>query len=151
MGLDIVQIRSLKKSDRAEWLRMRFTLWPGEEAALVEEVDRFYSGTLLEPQAVLVAEESGALIGFVELSIRPHAEGCHTQRVGYLEAWYVDVQARRRGIGRALVTGAEDWARSQMCTEFASDSEIGNEISAQAHKAIGFEEVETIRCFRRKL
>lgn len=130
---------------------MRCELWPGEKASFAEEVDRFYSGSLLEPQAVFVAEESGGLVGFAELSIRPQAEGCHTRRVGYLEAWYVDVQARRRGIGRALVIAAEDWARSQGCTEFASDSELGNDISAKAHLALGFEEVETIRCFRKKL
>jgi aminoglycoside 6'-N-acetyltransferase I len=146
-----MKIRLLENSDRGEWLRMRCKLWPGEESALAEEVDRFYSGTLLEPQAVFVAEESGRLVGFVELSIRPHAEGCRTQRIGYLEAWYVDVKTRRRGIGRTLVNAAENWARNQGCVEFASDSELSNEISAKAHLAIGFEEAETIRCFYKKI
>ena len=144
-------VRPLKKSDREKWLEMRSALWPGEKTALEEEVDRFYSGTQLEPQAVLVAEESDRLVGFVELSIRPHAEGCKTQRIGYLEAWYDDSEVRRQGIGRSLVAAAEDWARDQGCTEFASDSEISNEISRMAHLALGFDEVETIRCFKKSL
>jgi len=147
----MVRIRELGKSDREEWLRMRCELWPGQEVSFVKEVDRFYSGSLIEPQAVLVAEEAGKLVGFAELSIRPCAEGCHTQRIGYLEAWYVDVQARRRGIGRALVIAGEDWARSRGCSEFASDSELCNDISAKAHLALGFEEVATIRCFRKTI
>jgi aminoglycoside 6'-N-acetyltransferase I len=146
-----MQIRPLSKSDRAEWLRMRCALWPGHETALAEEIDQFFSGLLREPQAVLVAEEAGGLAGFIELSIRPHAEGCHTQHVGYIEAWYVDADLRRRGIGRALVAAAEDWARERGCTELASDSESGNIISLLAHLANGFEEVGQIRCYRKDL
>lgn len=141
----------MRKSDRAEWLRMRCLLWPGHDATHAEEIDRFYSGSLPEPMAVLMAEEADGPVGFAELSIRPHAEGCFTQRVGFLEAWFVDAGARRRGIGRALIAAAEDWARSQGCTEFASDCEVTNEISALAHLANGFEEVGQIRCFRKTL
>ena len=146
-----MRVRPLGKSDRAEWMRMRCALWPGNEAELAEEVDRFYTGSLPEIRAVLIAEEDSGVVGCAELSIRSHAEGCFTHRVGYLEAWYVDESVRRRGIGRALVTAAEDWARSQGCAEFASDCQVTNEISAMAHLAIGFEEVERIRCFRKNL
>jgi aminoglycoside 6'-N-acetyltransferase I len=146
-----MQIRPIGKSDRAQWLRMRCALWPGHDVAHGEEIDRYFSGSSLDPQAVLVAEESGILVGFAELSIRSHAEGCLTHRVGYLEGWYVDIHARRRGIGRGLVKAAEDWARTQSCQEFASDTEVSNVVSALAHQALGFEEVESIRCFRKTL
>jgi len=147
----MMHIRPIDVNDREQWLRLRCLLWPGDNAALEKEVDLYYSGELAEPEAVLVAEESGKLLGFVEVSIRPHAEGCHSRRAGYLEAWFVDQKVRRQGIGRSLVAAAEDWARNQGCTEFASDCEITNIISARAHLALGFEEVETIRCFRKTL
>ncbi|MCA1828150.1 MAG: GNAT family N-acetyltransferase [Myxococcales bacterium] len=127
---------------------MRLALWPDSEP---HEVDDFLAGRAREPLAVLVAEEGGSLLGFAELSIRNIAEGCTTGRVGYLEGWYVEPSARRRGIGRALVAAAEDWARAEGCSEFASDTEIDNEASAAAHAALGFEEVERIRCFRKVL
>lgn len=146
-----MQIRAVRKSDRAEWLRMRCTLFPGDDAAIADEIDRFCEGSLPELQKVLVAETARGLAGFVELSIRPHAEGCLTQRVGYVEAWFVDAGARRHGIGAALIAAAEDWARRQGCTEFASDSAVDNEVSALAHRAIGFEEVGLVRCFRKTL
>jgi len=91
------------------------------------------------------------VVGFAELSTRPCAEGCTTNRIGYLEGWYVVPEARGRGVGRALVEAAQDWAREQGCSEFASDTEAGNEISGAAHRANGFEEVGLIRCFRKDL
>jgi aminoglycoside 6'-N-acetyltransferase I len=37
------------------------------------------------------------------------------------------------------------------CTEFASDCELDNKESLEFHKAIGFEEVNRIICFRKNL
>jgi GNAT superfamily N-acetyltransferase len=67
------------------------------------------------PEAVLVAVESDAratLLGFAELSRRAYAEGCETSPVGFLEGWFVVAERRRQGIGRALVSAAEAWARA---------------------------------------
>jgi len=113
------------------------------------ELDRFFAGSQAAP--VLVAEDRSGLVGFAELSIRPYAEGCETERVGFLEGWFVVPEARHRGVGRKLVAAAEAWARSVGCTEFASDAEADNESSAAAHRALGFEDVGLIRCFRKDL
>jgi aminoglycoside 6'-N-acetyltransferase I len=40
------------------------------------------------------------------------------------------------------------WARGRGCTEFAADALLDNEVSHAAHRALGFEEVERIVCFR---
>lgn len=104
-----------------------------------------------EPQAVIVAEREGEILGFAELSLRTYAEGCGSSPVGYLEGWYVVPEARRQGVGRALVRAAELWAKEQGCTEFASDTELENTVSADAHRALGFDEVEIVRCFRKAL
>jgi len=132
---------------------MRCTLWPeGAEVEHAGEIDRFFAGRSHEPLAVLLAfDAAGTAVGFVELSIRSVAEGCATDRVAYLEGWYVEPQRRRQGVGRALLRAAEDWGRAQGCSEFGSDTEIGNSASAAAHAALGFEEVERLRCFRKAL
>ena len=134
---------------------MREALWPaspGETSDHAEEIARFYAGQLDEPLAVLMAvDDSGRAVGFAELSIRNYAEDCLTNRVAYLEGWYVDPRARRQGVGAALVRAAEDWGRAQGCTEFASDALIDNDVSAAAHQALGFTETAQIRCFRKDL
>ena len=43
------------------------------------------------------------------------------------------------------------WSRAQGCTEFASDTESDNTPSRLAHRALGFEEVGVVRCFRKGL
>jgi aminoglycoside 6'-N-acetyltransferase I len=49
------------------------------------------------------------------------------------------------------VKAAERWAQSQGCSEFASDALADNDLSALAHKALGFAEVGMVRCFRKAL
>ena len=131
---------------------MRDALWPGAPDAHADEIAQFFAGKLWMPLAVLIAEhEDGTLLGFAELSIRTYAEDCVTDRVAYLEGWYVRPEARRQGVGRALIDAAEQWARAQGCTEFGSDALIDNEISAAAHRALGFTETVQIRGFRKQL
>ena len=145
--------RPVEARDAAAWLRMRLALWPdGSAAEHAEDIDRFFAGASTDPLAVLVAEDPpGALAGFAELSIRNAAEGCRTNRVAYLEGWYVRAEARRRGIGRSLIEAAEEWARAEGCLELASDARAENHAGAAAHAGAGFEEVGLIRCFRKDL
>jgi aminoglycoside 6'-N-acetyltransferase I len=149
----MIHVRSATRHDTAVWLRMRRALWPENGSdSHASEIDQYFAGTLRMPLEVLIAVDNGGhAIGFAELSIRPYAEGCVTDRVAYLEGWYVAPEARRRGVGRALVAAAEAWGRQQGCTEFGSDALIDNDISAAAHLALGFEETVQIRCFRKSL
>jgi aminoglycoside 6'-N-acetyltransferase I len=79
------------------------------------------------------------------------SEDCLTDRVAYLEGWYVEPEYRRQGVGRALVEASEQWGRAVGCTEFGSDALIENDVSAAAHAALGFEETAQIRCFKKNL
>jgi aminoglycoside 6'-N-acetyltransferase I len=145
-------IRRVTTDDAAAWLRMREALWPDDTGSHAQEIDDFLAGRLNMPLEVLLAvDEAGTPLGFVELSIRAYAEDCVTDRVAYLEGWYVVPGARRQGIGAALVTAAEAWGRAQGCTEFASDALLDNAVSATAHAAVGFQETVQIRCFKKQL
>lgn len=148
-----MQVRSAIPQDSAAWLRMRQALWPDDGSHHHQsEIDQYFAGHLREPLEVLLAVDgSGSPVGFAELSIRRYAEGCDTDHVGYLEGWYVVPEARRRGVGRALVLAAEQWARGRGCSEFASDALLDNDVSAAAHRALGFTETVQIRCFRKSL
>ena len=138
--------------DAGAWRRMREALWPDDDQSHAREIEDFFAGRLHMPLEVLLAlNDDGDVVGFAELSIRPYAEDCVTDRVAYLEGWYVVPEARRRGVGRALVEAAERWAAAQGCTEFGSDALIDNETSAMAHRALGFVETVQIRCFRKSL
>jgi aminoglycoside 6'-N-acetyltransferase I len=132
---------------------MRCALWPeGSAEEHAGEIEEYFAGRLAEPLAVRIAVDGeGRTVGFAELSIRNVAEGCHTDRVAYLEGWFVSPEVRRRGIGRLLVEEAERWGRAQGCRELASDTPTDNAVSIAAHRAIGFKDAGAIRCFAKDL
>ena len=145
------RVRPLQEKDIGEWFRLRKQLWEGSthEEHKAEMLD-IYEHT--ETQLVLVAEtEDEKLVGFLEASIRPFVEDCHSDNVGYLEGWFVEPDYRKNGIGRKLVRGAESWARSKGCEEMASDSELGNDLSLKAHLNLGYEETSRLVHLRKDL
>jgi aminoglycoside 6'-N-acetyltransferase I len=145
--------RSVTAADAESWLSMRCALWPeGSRLEHREEIARFLAGHAREPQAVFVAEDEQArIVGFAELSIRPYAEGYATDRVAFVEGWYVVPTFRRRGVGRALISAAEQWGRALGCAELASDTQADNDLSTIAHRECGFAEVGLVRCFRKEI
>jgi len=145
-----MNIREYRESDHAEWLRMRLALWPDDSASGHESG---MAEWLARPDTIVLvaARETGTLAGFAEVGSRPYADGCDTHPVAYLEGWYVDADARRRGVSSALVRAAETWARKRGYREFPSDVRLDNLISQQAHQSLGFEEVERAVLYRKPL
>jgi aminoglycoside 6'-N-acetyltransferase I len=146
-----MRIRPVEPSDAAEWLRMRTALWPSDDHA--SEIEEYFaSGGLPSLAVVFVAERAGGgLGGFLELGLRAYAEGCASSPVPFIEGWWVDGDLRRMGVGAALVRAAEGWARREGYPEIASDVELENDGSLAAHRALGYEEVSRLVCFRRTL
>src|SRR3954465_14127098 len=123
-----MRVRAYSDADWPEWLRMSSSLFPEYSAGdLAKGMKDFRARADAE---VFVAErDDGSIAGFVEVGSRPYADGCDTSPVGYIEAWYVDPDARRSGYGRALLDAAEQWARGRGYQEMASDALLDNEIS----------------------
>lgn len=144
-------VRPLQEGDLEGWLMLRQHLWDqvSEDEHKAEMMDIFEHP---DSQFVAIAElEDGRPVGFLEASIRPFVEDCHTDHVGYLEGWFVEPEYRMLGIGRYLVKAAENWARKKGCTEMASDAEIGNDHSLKAHQKLGYEETSRLVHLRKEL
>jgi len=146
-----VIVRAVRASDEEAWRQMREQLWPDGRHTHAAEIQQFLDAPASAADAVLVAEFEQALVGFVELSLRPYAEGCQTSPVAFVEGWFVSPNARGAGVGRILLAAAEEWGRAQGCTELASDTEAENQPSADAHRACGFTDVGLVRCFRKTI
>jgi aminoglycoside 6'-N-acetyltransferase I len=149
-------IRPTEISDLHELATMCHLLWSDssmeEHRKELEPILRSGRyGTL--PMTILVSgNESGVLTGFIQAGLRSHADGCDIARpVGFIEGWFVHEPFRKQGIGKALMRSAEDWARQQGCLEIASDTWIDDEMSIDAHQALGFEVVDRCVHFRKPL
>lgn len=147
----MVTIRLLHQQDRNEWFRLRCALWPDDTAG--EHAEEM--ATILahfEQMPVFVAERPcGGLCGLLEISLKNHVEGCLTDKIGYLEGWYVDADWRQQGVGRQLVAAAEAWCRQQGCLEMASDTTSDYPHSPVAHARLGYQEIHRIITFRKAL
>ena len=154
--MSCIPVRQAQISDRDQIAKMCALLWPDtsfeehrQEIGLL--LNSGMSGTL--PAAILVSsDDDGALTGFLQAGIRSHADGCDTAHpVGFVEGWFVYESLRGRGIGKALLHAAEDWARSHGCIEMASDTWIDHTLSQKVHEALGFEIVDRCVNFRKRL
>lgn len=145
-----MKIRPAVLRDRKAWAEMRAALWPDDDPDHLahETVQHFVNPHL----HVFVAEAvDGRLVGFLELSLRPHAPGCVASPAPFIEGWYVAAEARLQGVGRRLVDAAEDWARLRGFREIGSDTQLANGASQAAHAALGYQEVERVVCYRKPL
>ena len=125
-------------------------LWPDHT---VEEMQIEFAEIIAKPDAAFfLAYIDETAIGFAQCQLRyDYVEGTDSSPVGYLEGIYVAHGYRNQGIAKDLLTACESWAKGKGCTEFASDCELDNVQSLQFHLNVGFEEVNRIICFTKKL
>jgi aminoglycoside 6'-N-acetyltransferase I len=151
----VIEIRPADPSDLDRLASLFEALWPktsAEEHA--KEIRTILTGkaALTMPISIFVAIANETLVGFVEVDLRSHADGCDPSRpVGYIEGWYVAEDHRQCGIGKGLLAKAEDWARGHKCLEIASDALIENDLSQRAHEALGYEVVDRCVHYRKRL
>ena len=133
-----------------EIARLAAKMWDSHE---IEELTREFAELLGNPEAaVFLWIADGQPVGFAQVQLRhDYVEGTDTSPVGYLEGVFVEEEFRKRGLGKALVSACEAWAREMGCTEFASDCELSNTQSLAFHLRAGFQEANRIICFTKKL
>ena len=130
------------------WLSLRQALWPHRsKVEHIAEMTAILGQTTRFAQFVAYGGAHKA-VGFVEASIRgDYVNGTHSSPVAFLEGIYVQPKNRCRGIARILVGAVSVWAVARGCREFASDAALGNELSHEADKSLGFLETERVVYF----
>ena len=96
-----------------------------------------------------VAELESKVVGWV------HVYGVHLLESPALFAeiggLVVDVNARRQGVGRALITQAEAWAREQGYAEVRLRSGLHRTEAHEFYQSIGYTLAKTSHMFRKSL
>ena len=143
-------ICQMQASDIDALVDLALALWPDHSREeMAEELAPLLSAS---DAAVFGWREEGRWEAFAQCQLRhDYVEGCETSPVGYLEGIFVREHLRGKGIAKALLSRCQDWARSQGCTEFASDCELDNTQSQFFHNAPGFREANRIVCFVKQL
>jgi aminoglycoside 6'-N-acetyltransferase I len=143
-----MNLRPLTVADREAHIALREVLWDDgrdEHAAQLDEL-------MPSPRFVAIGAWINAeLVGFAEASLRDQVDGIDSSPAGYLEGIYVAPGHRRAGVAHALLAALMDWARGLGASEFGSDAELENSDSHAWHEAAGFEPIETVVRFGRRI
>lgn len=101
--------------------------------------------------AVLVAESDGDLVGMVEVHIvaKPSAHSMLRPQSLARAGIVVAPDQRRQGIGSALMTKAEEWAREHGATGMMLDMLPANASAMAFYQALGYEDQGALLLKRR--
>ncbi|ENW94573.1 AAC(6')-Ighjkrstuvwx family aminoglycoside N-acetyltransferase [Acinetobacter sp. NIPH 298] len=144
-----MNIKPASEASFKDWLKLRIKLWNDLEESHLQEMHQL----LAEKHALqLLAYSDDHAVAMLEASIRyEYVNGTETSPVAFLEGIYVLPEYRRLGVATLLVRQVEAWAKQFSCTEFASDAALDNVISHAMHRALGFQETESVVYFSKKI
>ena len=149
-------IRPFDPSDRdavvalAPRLTIGIARWRDPDAFLAA-VHRWIEGSIEgigTDRAVLVAEDArGRCVGFVSVARDVHFTGEEQAYVGELA---VAAEVEGMGVGRALLTGAEEWAREHGYRLVALDTGAANTRARGFYERLGYaeESVKLVKVLR---
>jgi aminoglycoside 6'-N-acetyltransferase I len=136
-----------------QWARLRIALWDWDTVAdHRDQAAELYLAGNPDRAAFVALDAADKVVAFAEATIRrDYVEGCDTSGVAFLEGIYVEPDARKTGVARALSEAVAEWGRAQGCTEYASNALLDNLDSHAFHAAIGFIETERVVFFKKAL
>ena len=134
-----VEIRSITRSDEAEWRRMFTAYLEYYETSVSEEVyrtsfDRLFSDKETEFKGLIAAVE-GRAIGLTHFLFHRHM--WRVENVCYLQDLYVDPDVRGTGAGRALIQAVYDAADAAGCPSVYWLTQDFNHTARQLYDRIG--------------
>ncbi|GIG87914.1 hypothetical protein Pen02_28500 [Plantactinospora endophytica] len=134
-----VELRPIRRQDVPGLTGLLGQLgYPTTEAAVHGRLDYW----LDDPSSWLVgADDDGELIGVAALGVQPMLEV--TGKLGRLLALVVDERYRGRGVGRSLVTAAEEQARIAGCVKMEVTSRRCRTRTHEFYQHLGYEDMCT--------
>lgn len=120
----------------------------GYPATDAEIARRFAQLDGRDDQALLVAEDHGEVIGWMQIVAYPYLE---TDESAEIRGLVVADGHRSRGIGLALISAAEAWAARHGCHTLRVRSNITRGRAHAFYERHGFERVKTQHCFQKSI
>ena len=143
----MVRIRTMRADDAAPVAALAGEL--GYPAAESDVRHRFAGIEGSADAAAFVAESGeGQILGWVHVFVARLVESEPYVEVGGL---VVAELSRGRGVGRALMTAAEEWTAASGCTTIRLRSNVLRDDAHRFYAHIGYERVKTQHTFRKRV
>jgi ribosomal protein S18 acetylase RimI-like enzyme len=93
-----------------------------------------------EGRAAFLAEQGSVAVGFITVQVsRPNSPLLRSVTVGRIGSIGVVERLQRRGVGRMLMSLAEDWARKNGATDVRLNVWAFNERAVDLYRELGYE------------
>ena len=109
---------------------------PGVRGALLAEIER---GLEASSSRIWIAEREGAPLGFVFAEVE-HRGGAASLGPAWIHELYVEPDARRAGVARALVEQALGFFAAHGQVRYSVRVESGNDVALGFWRRLGFQE-----------
>ena len=140
------QVRPAQLADAAEMTRLSAQL--GYPMSPTDMSQRLAILLPSERHHVAVAASGEQLLGWMHVEHRSSLEGGERAE---LMGLVVDSNARRSGVGRALVGVAEDWAAARGLLSLTVRSNAARELSHPFYEALGYSRAKTQHVYTKAL
>jgi aminoglycoside 6'-N-acetyltransferase I len=144
-----VEVRPVSDADQPVWARMRQALWPDCDPAAHEADTAAIRAA--GPLVAFIAWRDDQAVGFAEATVRSHVDGSPAITAAFLEGIWTAPDARRSGVAAALLATVERWAADRGCAYLGSDALDADLRSHAWHQALGFERLEHVVQFLKRL
>jgi N-acetylglutamate synthase-like GNAT family acetyltransferase len=139
-------IRNAKSEDCARLAELCTQLgYPSVETDLARRLPEVLKRPM---EAVFVAEMERGVVGWVHVRVSPNLE---VDRMAEIAGLVVDDKLRGKGIGRALMDQAEEWARRMDCSELWLRSNVIRKGAHRFYEVLGYTNFKTSYTFLKKL
>lgn len=142
-----MQLSEMKLEDLESVTKLGAQL--GYPYSLSEIRERFAEVSVSSVHKLFVAKESGIVCGWVQVC--KERETLLSDARAEITALVVDESVRGKGIGRALVNAAEDWALSQGLKLMRLRTNVQREDAHQFYRRVGYVESKRSCLFLREL
>jgi predicted N-acetyltransferase YhbS len=141
-----ITIRSARPSD-AETIAA-LTKQLGYDAEVSTVASRLSRLLVRSDQQLLVADDAGRAIGWIHMVITEYVEADAFVVIGGL---VVDREYRKQGIGRRLLTRAEEWAAQQGCSLVRLSSNVKRVEAHAFYERVGYTNLKTQYAFAKRV
>jgi aminoglycoside 6'-N-acetyltransferase I len=147
----ILIIRRANEADWPLWAALLAKLHPDQGAAEFEDELAILTA-LPDPYVGFLAfAPDGKPAGMIDARVRNYVEGAPDLRAAYIEDLWVEPEYRRSGVAKSLLNAVELWARNEGMIWLGSDTPPDNLQSQEWHLAAGFNVVERLVVFGKRL
>ena len=146
MSAAAITIRAARPSDAGAVASLATQLgYEAEPSAVAERLSRVLAR---RDQQFLVADDSGRPVGWIHMLIAEYVEAAAFVVIGGL---VVDRDYRNQGIGRRLLTHAEEWAAQNGCSVVRLSSSAARTAAHEFYRRAGYTNIKTQYSFAKSV